>query len=350
MRLIAALAAGVALLIAAPAVAEKGHSGYPSSMILLGHSGGTGYNSDPNRPGIDVRANSWATGTNPAVDSVYQRILALNPAIRGHNLNYAHDGAKIRDVLGQAYSATKLKRKPELVLIQTISNDIDCAGDQSAHLADFRHIFTLTLRTLSRGLPNARIFVTSDYGRPLTYARAVQGIPEAVERDSGSEPCNFFDDLGNIALDHIAFYTGILESYERAEAQLCARYLHCRYDGGAMARGVDEPAYYSSIDWGHPSVAGHAWIAALAWSAMFDFTDATAPVSKASRHGRKVTLSARDDSGVAGIEYKLTARKKKPKKWFKRYAKPLKVKRKWTLVWRAVDVNGNSEATHKLRG
>jgi len=26
------------------------------------------------------------------------------------------------------------------------------------------------------------------------------------------------------------------------------------------------------------------------------------------------------------------------------------VKKRWTLTWRAVDVNGNSEATHRLRG
>jgi hypothetical protein len=26
------------------------------------------------------------------------------------------------------------------------------------------------------------------------------------------------------------------------------------------------------------------------------------------------------------------------------------VKKRWTLTWRAVDVNGNSEATHSLRG
>ncbi len=36
---------------------------------MIGHSGATGYDSDPTRPGVDVTANSWATGTNPSVDS-----------------------------------------------------------------------------------------------------------------------------------------------------------------------------------------------------------------------------------------------------------------------------------------
>ena len=43
--------------------------------------------------------NSWATGTNPAVDSVYLRILARNPKIRGHNVNLAQDSATVRQLV-----------------------------------------------------------------------------------------------------------------------------------------------------------------------------------------------------------------------------------------------------------
>src|SRR4051812_5374581 len=72
--------------------APSGRSGsqyiaYPSSIAVLGHSGATGENSDPGRPGVEVRANSWATGTNPAVKSVYLRILAQHAGIKGHNVN-----------------------------------------------------------------------------------------------------------------------------------------------------------------------------------------------------------------------------------------------------------------------
>jgi hypothetical protein len=66
---------------------------YPDSMAILGHSGATGEDSDPAKPHVEVRANSWATGTNPAVNSVYQRILAHNPKIAGHNANLARAGA-----------------------------------------------------------------------------------------------------------------------------------------------------------------------------------------------------------------------------------------------------------------
>jgi hypothetical protein len=57
-----------------------------------------------------------------------------------------------------------------------------------------------------------------------------------------------------------------------------------------------------------------------------------------------VTLTATDNAGVAGIERKLG------KARYTRYRAPILVRRGATLTWRAVDVNGNSEATHMLRG
>ena len=73
----------------------KATAGYPSSIAVLGHSGATGENSDPSKPGVEVRANSWATGTNPEVKSLYQRLLAKNPAIKGHNVNLAQSAATV---------------------------------------------------------------------------------------------------------------------------------------------------------------------------------------------------------------------------------------------------------------
>src|SRR4051812_14520816 len=90
-----------AALVAAPTgLAEPAHVGYPSSMLALGDSDSTGYNSGS--PGRDAPANSWSTGTNPAVNSQYSRILAANPRIRGHAVSYAKDGAVAADLASQA--------------------------------------------------------------------------------------------------------------------------------------------------------------------------------------------------------------------------------------------------------
>jgi hypothetical protein len=40
-------------------------SGFPNSMVVLGHSGATGEDSDPSQPHIEIRANSCATRTTP---------------------------------------------------------------------------------------------------------------------------------------------------------------------------------------------------------------------------------------------------------------------------------------------
>ncbi len=61
--------------------------GYPDSIVVLGHSGATGANSDPKNLSRDARENSWATGTNPTVNSIYLRVLAKNPAAVSHNVS-----------------------------------------------------------------------------------------------------------------------------------------------------------------------------------------------------------------------------------------------------------------------
>ena len=114
------------LLLASSAPSADSYVGYPSSIVVLAHSGATGENSDPSRPGVEVRANSWATGTNPAINSVYLRILAKNAGIKGHNVNLAQGGATVHDLVRQAQAAVALEPKPDLVLIQIMDNDLVC--------------------------------------------------------------------------------------------------------------------------------------------------------------------------------------------------------------------------------
>ena len=72
-----------------------------------------GFNTDCPDGWIDCPGNSWATGTNPAVDSVYLRLLALNPRLRDNNANDAESGTTMADLDGQAQSA--VRRGAELV-------------------------------------------------------------------------------------------------------------------------------------------------------------------------------------------------------------------------------------------
>ncbi len=251
---------------AAPAENRVAQVSYPSSIVVLGHSGATGLNSDPRRPGIDVRENSWATGTNPAVKSLYLRILAKNPKIRGHNHNLALDGATVTGLAAQASRISYLEPRPDLVVVQIMDNDIRCDGKDKAYLADFRRTFISALSTVRRAAPRSQIFVVSQLGRPRTWAKAL--TPGERKSFSGwPGPCDFLSSSGTIVPARLAYLEATIRGFEAQLASGCKRVAGCRYDNGAFGRVVVRHAYLSS-DLGHPSVKGHAKAAAVAWAAM----------------------------------------------------------------------------------
>ena len=152
---------------AAPAPAREWTRGYPNSITVLGHSGSTGESSDPDQPGVEVRENSWATGTNPEVDSLYLRILKHNPAIKGHNTSYSEGGATIDEVAGQAARLLEADPIPDLIVIQVMDNDLTCPLERAA-LSDFRTQLAATMQLLARGAPNSSHSVVSQFGSAPT--------------------------------------------------------------------------------------------------------------------------------------------------------------------------------------
>jgi GDSL-like lipase/acylhydrolase family protein len=248
----------------ASAPAPKSTPGYPNSIAVLGHSGATGEGSDPHRPGAEVRANSWATGSNPAVKSLYMRILAKNPAIKGHSFNAAEAGATVDKLVPQARRALSQNPKPELFVVQIMDNDIVCP--KSEHdLTAFRSTFVKALKALAKGAPQSSIFVVSQFGSPDTYAKSLT----RVERQTfgGSEQCDFVDPSGGIVPKKVGLADELVHSYEAQLKTGCRRVQRCRYDGGALGDIVDRREYYSS-DLNHLTVMGHAKAAAAAWAAM----------------------------------------------------------------------------------
>ena len=239
--------------------------GYPNSMVVLGDSSAIGENSYRRRPGVIVRANSWATGTNPAVNSLYRRLLAHDPAIRGHNFNLAEPGGTVTAMVREAYAALFLRPKPDLFVIQVMDNDMVCPA-AAADLAAFRATFVSALRVIREGAPNASLFVVSQFGSPAPYA----SLLTAAERQSvggGTGPCDFIDSTGQIVTDKISVLDAAIHGYEAQLAAGCTIVRNCRYDGGALGNIVDRRDYYSS-DLNHLSITGHAKEAAVAWAAL----------------------------------------------------------------------------------
>jgi hypothetical protein len=129
-------------------------------------------------------------------------------------------------------------------------------------------------------------------------------------------------------------------------AEVCAMYIHCRFDQNAVFSDPFQPEDVSRRDYFHPSLRGQQRLARITWSASFDFSDLIPPATAAStadvEGGVLVSLEATDNAGVAGIEYRLNL------SVFQRYAGPLLLAEGSNIRFRAVDVNGNTEATQSI--
>jgi len=195
------------------------------------------------------------------VKSLYLRILAHNPAIKGHNFNLAINGSKVDSLLLQAKKAVTLK--PDLVVIQSIDNDITC---DDIGYKRFGSAFARVLDVLATGAPDARIFVVSQFGSPGAYAKALT-LKQRMRSGGGAGRCDFISATGAIIPTRLAYLDKVIHRYEAAVAAACKNVASCRYDGGAFGAAVHRPAYISH-DLAHFSVQGHAKAAAVAWSAL----------------------------------------------------------------------------------
>ena len=97
----------------------------PSSMAALGDSLTVGWNAC-GAFGV-CPAGSWSTGTT--LNSHYERILAVNPAINGHAFNDAVPGAPMSSLQGQANTA--VSQGAQYVTMLMGANDI-CQSSEAS--------------------------------------------------------------------------------------------------------------------------------------------------------------------------------------------------------------------------
>ena len=343
------VAAALCALAVPVAVADPALTGYPSSMASTGDSITRAFNTC-SFPFTDCPANSWSTGTSTAVNSHYRRILAANPLISGRNYNDAKTGARMVGLAGQVQSA--IAQQAQYVTILMGANDV-CTSSESTMtpVATLRSQLQTALTTLSAGLPNARIFVASipdvyhlwqilhtNFAAVFTWS--IGGICQSLLANPMSTSST--DNARRLRIRQRSI------DDNAAIASVCAQFIHCRYDGGAAFAVQFATSDVSTRDYFHPSVSGQAKAANVTWNATFTFTDAVAPTTTPTTApngsgGTNITLSATDNAGVSGIEYHVGA----PTEWT-RYTAPVSVPAGSSITFRAVDVNGNIEATQTL--
>jgi lysophospholipase L1-like esterase len=253
---------------AAPAAAPSTPA-YPSSMDALGASTTRGYNDCPTA-WTDCPDNSWSTGRNAAINSIYLRLLALNPRLMNKNFNDAVSGSTMADLQAQAHSA--VRRKVQLVTIAMGTNDA-CGGRAGAMtpVSAFRADFTKAMDTLTSGLPEASIRVVSI---PDVYQiwQLFHSDPNAVTAWTSSHFCDTLlanptsgaqadsDRRGAVRARVIDFNTVL--------AEVCAKYPQCTTDGGAIFKASIAKEHISTNDYWHPSIAGQSLTARLVWGAL----------------------------------------------------------------------------------
>ena len=94
----------------------------PNSMASTGDSITRAFDIGPCCVFTDSPQYSWSTGTDPQVNSQYQRLLALNPGISGHVFNDAVTGAKMVDLNGQL--TTVASQHVDYVTVLMGANDV----------------------------------------------------------------------------------------------------------------------------------------------------------------------------------------------------------------------------------
>jgi hypothetical protein len=239
-------------------------------IIALGHSALTGENSDPQDPSVPALQNSWATGTNPAVDSIYQRLAAVDPASKGQVVNEAAGGAPAAALAEQAAQALGVVPNPRLVIIEIIGTDIHCDGSDSSNYPVFGQQVQAALDLIANHAPHATILLISWPGRPLQASKAIIGTPALpiARANSASDMCSPFDPHLMLDKTSVGTWTAIIEGYESEQAKVCAAVPECRTDNGRATHFHVRTNYYNfTDDWDfqHYNVTGLAALAEFMW-------------------------------------------------------------------------------------
>lgn len=247
---------------------------WPNSLVVIGHSGATGWNSDPSQPLSDVRENSWATGDSSAVNSVYRRALAQNPELEGNNFNEALDGSNVDDLPRQVEWALAEVPLPDLFVIQSVDNDIRCDGTDDANYQTYGDRMAAVLSAISEAAPDARIFVVGLWATVDNYTEVTAQIPAALAGNQGGGPCDVFDQSGDELPEAMTYYQDVIDQYQAQLAAGCAMVPNCTYGGDAVRNMVID-ADDLTADSYHLSVQGHAKMAEITWSVLYPDGPAT---------------------------------------------------------------------------
>ncbi|SCL33131.1 Lysophospholipase L1 [Micromonospora nigra] len=249
--------------------APRPTGGKPASggLAALGDSISTGFGSCLFLNSCE--RNSWSTGNGLRVNSIYQRLLDRDPALRGEAHTHARPGARAAALADQAEAAVRDRVDHVTVLVG--ANDA-CRGgiDAMTPVAKFRADVDRGLRVLREGRPKARVLVVSipDLYRLWEVGHTDSRAARAWRR--GICPALLAEPTSDAPADRArrAAFRDRVDAYNRQLAAACRAYgSRCRYDGGAVHRVRFTLDLVNRLDWFHPNAAGQSRLAEVTWRA-----------------------------------------------------------------------------------
>jgi lysophospholipase L1-like esterase len=260
-RLLAAALAATCLIALASSAAL---AAFPNSMAATGDSITRAFNTC-SFPFTDCPQNSWATGTETAVNSFYLRIRERNRGIEGRANNDARSGARMSNLPEQV--TTVVSQRVEYAVIEMGANDV-CTSEEGnmTSVASFRSNFESAMRTLTGGLPSARISVGSipnvyqlwsllHTNRSALSTWRTLGICQSMLRNAESTSREDEERRLRVQRREVEF-NGVL-------AEVCALYANCQWDRNTGYEYRFEAGEVGTRDFFHPSVRGQASIARI---------------------------------------------------------------------------------------
>jgi lysophospholipase L1-like esterase len=258
----------------------------PHVMAALGDSITRAFNTEvsltcPTGPSLDCPKNSWSTGTNPAVNSQFQRIEAIDPGRNPVAFNDAVSGARASGLNSQAQVAAA--QDPDYVTIEIGANDA-CRATIGAQTptGDFKSQVKSALDTLVTDDPKVYIQMASipDINQLHTIFTSPVPDPNAIARWSAFNVCQALlaDPLSmdQPVVDRREQFREQVIAYNDALANVCAEFKRCLFDNNAVFNSqftVADVATLTTVgitaDYFHPSLFGQAQLAETTWNATF---------------------------------------------------------------------------------
>jgi hypothetical protein len=251
-------------LLLAPARFAAASVPLPSSIAVLGDSISRAF--DVCCFYGDHPSHSWATGDSSldSIQSHYERIRALNPAIAGHQFSDAVTGAKMG--AGPTQAARAVSQGAQYVAILLGANDLCTSSAATMTPTEtFRQQFQSTMSTLDPDRRGVRVFVSSipnvvhlwEVLHTSSAARLVwrlAGICQSVLAESNGPAQR------QAVADREVALNGVLQ-------EVCASYANCRFDSLATYHFQFSAGDVSVLDFFHPDLDGQRKLAEATWAA-----------------------------------------------------------------------------------